>query len=68
MSKQNKSNILKKILKAIIAIVFCLAIVFVLLVTYFSITEYRPGDVETLKILNNASEEISKDKEISMMT
>lgn len=70
MSKQNKSNsnTLKKILKVIVTLVICIALLFVLLITYLSITEYKPGEVETIKILNNASEEISKDKEISIMT
>lgn len=70
MSKQNKNktNILIKTLKLIITVAICLGLLFALLVAYLSITEYKPDDVTKLKILNNSSEEISKGKEISLMT
>lgn len=72
MSKANKNkkhpNIFVRILKIIISLVAALALIFVLLIAYLSITEYRPRDIEKLEIKNNASREIALNEEISMMT
>lgn len=70
MVKQNKKkkNIFLRIIKALIIIIICLALLFACLLAYLSITEYKPDDVVKLKVDRNSSEEISRGKEISMMT
>lgn len=70
MVKQNKKkkNIFLRIIKALIIIIICLALLFACLIAYLSITEFKPDDVVKLKVDRNSSEEISRGKEISMMT
>lgn len=61
-------NIVKKISKVVLIVVIALVVVAAIGLGYFSIVEYKPEEVETLRVNNNVETKVELDQDISVLT
>lgn len=63
------NGVIRKVLFAVAVVITCVVIVFSGMLIYLSMREYKPKDIETIKVQkNNTKLEVQKDQEISVLT
>jgi endonuclease/exonuclease/phosphatase family metal-dependent hydrolase len=61
-------KLFKGLIKFVFRVVFALVLVVTIILSYFTIVEYKPDDIETLPINNNVETKVELSQDISVLT
>lgn len=62
------NGVIRKVLFGVAVVITCVVIVFTGMFIYLSMREYKPKDIEMIKVQNNTESKVQKDQEISVLT